>query len=98
MTVMHRFSAGSFANISMACSLVSGLLSLFFLVGTSKPFVILTSATPIGAIAGLIAVAVIAYESFKHRTVSTRSWVALVLAFAVYAFGDFVIIDYASGV
>ena len=81
----------------MVFSIVSAALSLFFYVGDSKPFIILTSANPIAMVAGLIATAAIAYESIKVRTVSMSCLGAFALAVAVYAFGDFVIRDYASG-
>ena len=65
--------------------------------GDNKPFIVLTSAVPISMIAGLIATAAIAYESLKEGTVPVRCWGAFALAVAAYAFGDFVIRDYASG-
>ncbi len=80
----------------MALSMVSVALSLFFFIGDSKPFIVLTSASPLGIYAGIIATATIAYESLRLRSVSTRSVAALALAVAAYAFGDFVIRDYAS--
>jgi hypothetical protein len=90
-----RPSAARFANISIVLSVVSGVLSFFFYVSASKPFIILTSAAPISIIAWFAAIAVIVYESLKRRTVSTRSMAAFVLAVAAYVFSDFVIIDYA---
>ena len=76
--------------------MVSGALSLFFFVGDSKPFIVLTSASPLSIYAGIIAAAAIAYESLRFRTVSTTCLAAFALALATYAFGDFVIRDYAS--
>lgn len=85
------------ATVSIVLSIVSGALSLFFHVGESKPFIILTSATPISFFAGILASVAIAYESLRFRTVSAQCLVALALAVATYAFGDFVIRDFASG-
>lgn len=91
-----RLDAQSFATLSMVFSIASAALSLFFYLGASKPFIVLTSAVPISIVAGFIATAAIAYELLKVRTVSVRCLGALVLAVAVHAFGDFVIRDYAS--
>ena len=85
------------ANSSILLSVVSCALLLFFYFSDSKPFVILTTAPALGVIAGFIAIVVIGYESLKMRAVSTRIWAALALALSVYAFGDFVMKDYASG-
>ena len=92
-----RPNARSFANTSFLLSVVSGVGSLFFYLGAHKPFVILTTVPVLSVIAGIIAIAVIAYESLKMRTVATRSWAALALAFIAYWFSDFILIDYASG-
>ena len=92
-----RLSTQSFANLSMVLSIVSGALSLFFFVGDSKPFIVLTSAPPLSMIAGIIATAAIAYESIRRRTVSTRCVAAFALAVVAYSFSDFVIRDYANG-
>jgi len=92
-----RLNVQNFATLSMVFSIVSATLSLFFYVGTSKPFIVLTSASPISIVAGFIATAAIAYESLKVRTVSVRCLGAFALAVAAYAFGDYVIRDYASG-
>lgn len=91
-----RLSALSFASTSIALSVASGVLSFFFYISMSKPFIILTSAAPISIFAWFIAIAVIAYESLKGRAISTRSIWAFVLAIATYMFSDFVIIDYAN--
>ena len=87
----------SFASLSMAFSAVSAVLSLYFYFGTSKPFIVLTSAVPISMIAGVIAVATIAYESVRKSSVSVRCLGALALAVVTYSLGEFVIRDYASG-
>ncbi|MDJ0712446.1 MAG: hypothetical protein QNJ14_18820 [Woeseiaceae bacterium] len=92
-----RPNVRSFATLSMGFSVVSVALSLFFYVGASKPFIILTSAVPISMIAGFIATAAIAYQSLKSRSVSVRCFGAFALAIAAYAFGNFVIRDYAGG-
>lgn len=86
-----------FANSSILLSVVSSALLLFFCFSDSKLFVILTTAPALSVIAGIIAIAVIAYELLRMRAVSTRSWAALALALSVYAFGDFVMKDYAGG-
>ena len=70
---------------------------LFFYFNANKLFVILTTVPVLSLIAGFIAIAVIVYESLRMRGVSTRCWIALVLALSVYAFGQFVMTDYASG-
>lgn len=92
-----RPNVQSFASLSMAFSIFSAVLSLFFYFGASKPFIVLTSAVPISIIAGFIAIVAIAYESVRKGSVSVRCLGALALAVAAYAFGEFVIRDYASG-
>jgi hypothetical protein len=92
-----RPNAQIFALLSKVLSIVSAALSLVFFLGTSKPFIILTSAAPLSIFAGLIATAVIAFESLRLRTVSVDSLGAFALAVATYAFANFVIRDYASG-
>ena len=77
----------SFASLSMAFSAVSAVLLLYFYFGTSKPFIVLTSAVPISMIAGVIAVATIAYESVRKRSVSVRYLEALALAVVTHALG-----------
>ena len=94
---VSRLNVQSFVSLSMALSIFSSALSLFFYVGDNKPFIILTSAVPISMIAGLIATAAIAYELLTVGTVLVRCWGAFALAVAAYAFGEFVIRDYASG-
>lgn len=81
----------------MALSVFSAVLSLYFYFGASKPFIVLTSAVPTSMIAGVIAVAAIAYESVRKSSVSARCLGAFALAVATYALGEFVIRDYASG-
>lgn len=92
-----RPNVQSFATLSIAFSIFAALLSLFFYFGDSKPFIVLTSAVPISIIAGIIAIGAIAYESVKKGSVSVRCLGAFALAVAAYAFGEFVIRDYASG-
>ena len=92
-----RPNVQSFASLSMAFSIFSAVLSLFFYFGDSKPFIVLTSAVPISIIAGFIAIVAIAYESVRKGSVSVRCLGAFALAVAAYAFGEFVIRDYASG-
>lgn len=89
--------ARSFANGSILLSTVSSVLSIFFYFSASKIFLILTTAPALSVFAGFIAIAVIAYESLKMRTVSTRSWAMLALAITAYGISDFVLTDYASG-
>lgn len=92
-----RPNAQSFAVLSIVLSVVSAALSLFFHLGTSKPFFILTSAAPTSVIAGLIATATIAYQSLRFRTVSRSGLTAFALAVASYTFANHVIRDYAAG-
>lgn len=73
------------------------MLLLIFRFSAYKIFVILTTAPVLCVVAGFIAIAVIAYESLTSRAVSISSWVALVMAWSVYAFGQYVMTDYASG-
>ena len=92
-----RPDARDFAFLSTVLSIASASLSLFFYIGTSKPFIILTSAAPISIFAGLIATVTIAYESLRLRSVSVDSLGALALAVATHTLANFVIRDYASG-
>lgn len=92
-----RPNVQSFASLSMAFSIFSAMLSLFFYFGTSKPFIVLTSAVPISIIAGIIAVVAIAYESLRKGSVSVMCLGALALSASAYTFGEFVIRDYARG-
>ena len=91
-----RPNSQSLALLSIALSIVSAALSLFFYFGTSKPFIILTSAAPTSIFAGLIATATIAFESLRLRAVSATSLGAFALAVATYTFANYVIRDYAS--
>jgi hypothetical protein len=69
----------------------------FLLFQRQQDSLILTTAPALSVFAGFIAIAVIAYESLKMRTVSTRSWAMLALAITAYGISDFVLTDYASG-
>ena len=91
-----RLNVQSFTTLSIVLSVVSAALSLFFYVGDSKPFIILTSAAPLSMFAGFIATAAIAYELLKARTVSAGCLGAFALAVAANVFSEFIIRDYAS--